>query len=100
MTTNMESDALLEQTLTVQDIAEKWKISRDSVRRIFSEEDGVLKIGERTRLVGRKYKRHYITLRIPVSVFLRVQARLINNRRPDVDVRSVRNPRRNFGAAS
>jgi AraC-like DNA-binding protein len=68
--------ALIEEYLTVADIAQKLKLSEDSVRRLFADEEGVLRIGNGTRLVGRKYRRHYFTLRIPMSVFLRVQDRL------------------------
>jgi hypothetical protein len=71
-----ENEALPEPSLTVKEIADGWQISRDSVRRIFSDEPGVLRIGHETRLVGRKYKRRYFTLRIPRSVYLRVLDRM------------------------
>jgi hypothetical protein len=69
-------EAALEETLTVAEIAAKWKKSEDSIRRLFFDEPGVLKFGHGTRKVGRGYKRHYFSLRIPLSVFLRVQDRL------------------------
>ena len=71
---------LLEQCLTVADIASKLKLSEDAVRRLFSAEPGVLCIGHPTRLVGRKYRRRYMTLRIPISVFERVLDRLVHRK--------------------
>jgi hypothetical protein len=72
---NLPDDAV-EQCLTVADIAGKLKLSEDATRRLFVGEPGVLRIGKPTRLVGRKYRRRYFVLRIPLSVFLRVQDRL------------------------
>jgi hypothetical protein len=62
------------------EIAEKWKVSHDTVQRIFKDEPGVLKIGHPTLLKGRKYKGRRFTMRIPESVFLRVQNRLMHKR--------------------
>jgi hypothetical protein len=70
------SEALPEQDLTVQDIAQRWQKSDDTVRRLFADEPGVLRFGNETRRNGRRYKRRYYSLRIPLSVFLRVQDRL------------------------
>jgi len=78
---NPENEVQIEQHLTVADIAQKLKLSDDAVRRIFVNEEGVLKIGHETVRVGSKYRRHYFTLRIPLSVFLRVRDRL-QQRRP------------------
>jgi AraC-like DNA-binding protein len=57
---------------TVEDVATMWKMSRDSVTRLFREEEGVLKI---TR-PGNRYKRTYTTIRIPESVLNRVYGRM------------------------
>jgi hypothetical protein len=65
-----------DEVLTVAEIAAKLKLSEDKARRLFFDEPGVLRIGQPTRLVGRKYRRHYFVLRVPVSVFERVQDRL------------------------
>jgi excisionase family DNA binding protein len=62
----------LEKHYTVDQVAEIWNISRDSVRRLFLSEDGVLRI---TR-PGNRYKRTYTTLRIPESVLHRVYRRM------------------------
>ena len=56
-----------ERHYSVSDVATLWSLSRDSVRRIFRREPGVLVIGER-----------YVTLRIPESVLERVHRRLTN----------------------
>jgi hypothetical protein len=69
-------DGELEPMLTVCRIATAWQTSTDTVRRQFESEDGVLRIGNPSRRVGRKLKRAYFTLRIPLSVYLRVCDRL------------------------
>ncbi len=75
--------AALETHYTVAQIAERWNISDDTVRNLFFEEPGVLRIGEASRLLGgraKKLKRHYFILRIPESVLIRVQDRLVHKR--------------------
>jgi hypothetical protein len=61
-----------ERHYTVDDVAEMWKLSRDSVRRLFRDEPGVLAISPRQR----RGKRAYVTLRIPASVVERVYRRI------------------------
>lgn len=56
-----------ERHYSVTEVAVLWNLSRDSVRRIFRREPGVLVIGDR-----------YVTLRIPESVLQRVHRRLAN----------------------
>jgi len=56
-----------ERHYSVSEVAALWSLSRDSVRRIFRREPGVLVIGDR-----------YVTLRIPESVLERVHRRLTN----------------------
>jgi hypothetical protein len=46
-----------------------WKLDATTIRRIFQDEPGVLRIGKSNRRDG---KRDYITLRIPKSVAERV----------------------------
>jgi hypothetical protein len=75
----------IEPHYTVSEIAEMWKLSVDTVRRMFGDEPGVLKIGQATRLVKRKYVRHHFVLRIPESVLLRVQDRLMHKRGAESD---------------
>jgi hypothetical protein len=71
----------IEPTLTVAHIALKWQLSEDAVRRLFQNEEGVLRFGHETLRHGRKYRRRYFSLRIPMSVFLRVQDRLQQRKR-------------------
>jgi hypothetical protein len=54
------------------DLAEAWSVDVETIRNLFREEPGVLKIGEKDP----KHKRAYITLRIPESVAVRVHKRL------------------------
>ena len=58
----------LERHYSVAEIAEMWALSEKTVRRMFEEEDGVLRWGNPET----RRKRGYITLRIPESVLLRV----------------------------
>jgi len=60
-----------EHHYTVIEIAAMWNLSKDSVRRIFQNEPGVLVLGDRPN--GRK--RRYTMLRIPRSVLERVHQR-------------------------
>lgn len=51
---------------TVQEIAKALKLSEGTVRQLFQDRPGVIKITKGKRLRG---KREYTTLRIPESVF-------------------------------
>jgi hypothetical protein len=78
--------APLEPHYKVSEIAQQWNVSEDTVRRMFSDEPGVLKIGEGSRLLrgrGKRYKRRYFVLRIPHSVLVRMTDRLIHKRPAD-----------------
>lgn len=80
---NESAPAKLELHYTVGEIAEKWNVGDNTVRRIFADEPGVLTIGKGSRLIGgrkKKLLRRYLTLRIPESVLLRVQNRLMHKR--------------------
>jgi hypothetical protein len=61
-----------EKHYSVEQIAELWHLAKDTIRRIFINEPGVLTI---TRPETR-FKRSYTTIRIPHSVALRVHERL------------------------
>jgi hypothetical protein len=52
-----------------RELAELWKYDATTIRRMFQDEPGVLKIGKSNRRDG---KRDYVTLRIPRSVAERV----------------------------
>jgi len=54
------------------DLAKVWGVDVETIRNIFRDEPGVLKIGEKNP----KHRRAYLTLRIPESVAVRVHKRL------------------------
>jgi hypothetical protein len=54
------------------DLAKAWGVNVETIRNVFREEPGVVKIGERAP----GHKRSYLTLRIPQSVAVRVHKRL------------------------
>lgn len=60
-----------EPTYTVAEIAAIWKISKDSVKRLFANEEGVLVF--RPSFQRNTKRRAKVTLRIPKSVFDRVK---------------------------
>ena len=60
---------------TVADIARRWNLSADSVRRLFRKEEGVLLIPSRSS--RRRVRASYTTMRIPASVMERVYRRLM-----------------------
>ena len=66
------SPLVKEKHYSPDDLAELWGVSVDSIRRIFRDEPGVLKMGDKSP----KHKRQYLTLRIPESVAERVHTRL------------------------
>lgn len=66
------STTATERHFTVEEISELWNLSRDTIRRLFLNEDGVLKISR----PGNRYKRTHNTLRIPESVMCRVHRRM------------------------
>ncbi len=58
----------LAQLLTPQEIATAWHVDVSTVRRVFQDEEGVLKLSGGN---GRK-RRVYVTIRIPAAVYERV----------------------------
>lgn len=73
---------MIEQYYTPAQLAERLAVSVNSVRRIFQNEPGVVKLGEPSRRLGRVLKRSYYTLRIPQSVAERVIAKMTNKKKP------------------
>lgn len=71
MTAGLQSESLiaLERHFTAKELAELWALDESTVRRLFQDQTGVLKLGRTNRRDG---KRDYVTLRIPQSVALRV----------------------------
>jgi hypothetical protein len=66
------SATTLERHFSISEISEIWNLSKDSVRRLFQNEPGVLVLGDTS---SRRRKRPYTTLRIPQSVVERVHQR-------------------------
>jgi|SRR5580704_2553498 hypothetical protein len=64
--------SLAEKHYSPDELASLWGVSVDSIRRIFRDEPGVLKMGDKSP----KHKRQYLTLRIPHSIAERVHTRL------------------------
>ena len=62
----------LDRHFTVAEVSALWQLSPDTVRKIFRNQPGVLKLGSPEK--GRK--RGYISLRIPESVLQKVHAEL------------------------
>jgi hypothetical protein len=65
-------EKLIEKHFTPAELAGAWNLSVETIRNLFRDEPGVLKIGK----PNSRYKRRYITLRIPVQVVERVRRRL------------------------
>jgi hypothetical protein len=61
-----------EKHFLASDLAKAWGVSAETIRQIFRQEPGVLRIGTN----GDSRNRSYIALRIPQSVAARVHARL------------------------
>lgn len=62
----------LEPHYSPTELAFRWSLSPDTVRNLFRDEPGVLKIARPETM----HKREYVSLRIPESVVRRVGQRL------------------------
>lgn len=60
----------IERHFTVLEVSDLWQLHPDTVRKLFRDQPGVLKIGSKER----RGKQGYVTLRIPESVLARVHA--------------------------
>jgi hypothetical protein len=67
-----ESHIMAEKHYTPTELAQMWGVSVQTIRDLFKDEDGVLKLGSD----GTRTRRAYKTLRIPHSVAERVHTRL------------------------
>jgi hypothetical protein len=63
---------MAERHYTPAELAELWGVSVQTIRELFKDEDGVLKIGSK----GTRNRRAYVTIRVPESVAERVHTRL------------------------
>jgi len=64
-----------DQHYTVAELAKRWHLSPNTVRRLFANEPGVIKLTIGPLLRNRRTRR-LVSLRIPERVALRVHARL------------------------
>ena len=70
---DFEDDGI-QENFTVGEIASLWRLSRDTVQRMFQDEPGVMPLGN----PNPRGKRKRITLRIPRAVMERVKKRRSN----------------------
>ena len=68
----LKTNAMDARHYSPDELAELWGVSAETIRSIFRDEPGVLKIGK----TGTRTKRGYFTLRIPEDVAERVHTRL------------------------
>jgi hypothetical protein len=71
-TNDLEVDIALERHYSIQEVAEIWGLCENSVRELFKDEPGVVRIARPKS----RHKRPYITIRIPLSVLERVHRRM------------------------
>jgi hypothetical protein len=64
---------------TPSELSEMWHLSPNTIRRLFSDEPGVLKITAGPPSARKVRSRRMVQLRIPVRVAMRVHARLANS---------------------
>ena len=64
-----------DQHYTISELAKRWHLSPNTVRRLVVDEPGVIKLTVGPLLRNRR-KRHLVSLRIPERVALRVHAKL------------------------
>jgi hypothetical protein len=67
-----DSQVPFERHFTVGELARQWHLAPATVRRMFDEESGVIRIGERRLRRGKQ--RTYVSLRVPASTAARVYA--------------------------
>ncbi len=63
---------IFERHFTPKELAALWALDETTIRRLFYDEPGVLKIGKANRHDG---KRDYVSLRIPESIARRIHIR-------------------------
>ncbi|MCU1297385.1 MAG: hypothetical protein JWO91_1663 [Acidobacteriaceae bacterium] len=70
--TQAEEDTSLQRHYSIIEVAALWGLNEKTVRRIFAKEPGVIELGREES----RFKRAYVTCRIPESVLRRVHRRL------------------------
>lgn len=66
--------AVAERHYRVDELAKLWRLSRNTIIRLFQDEPGVMKVGKGLNRYRRR--RPYLLLVIPESVAMRVKLRL------------------------
>jgi len=72
LNTEAGKEICVEKHYSVSELASSWQLSENTIRRMFEDEPGVLRWGT----TEGRFKRRYITLRIPETVVLRVHRQL------------------------
>jgi hypothetical protein len=72
-TSTEERERFLEPHHTIKELAERWNLDRETVRRLVCDRDDVLKIAH----VRRNAKRDYVSYRVPQSVARTIYNRLL-----------------------
>jgi hypothetical protein len=72
LNTEASNELYIEKHYSVSELASSWQLSENTIRRMFEDEPGVLRWGT----TECRFKRRYITLRIPETVVLRVHRQL------------------------
>jgi hypothetical protein len=67
-----EGTGVFERHFSPQQLANDWGVDAETIRNLFRNEPGVVKLGDRNP----KHKRAYLTLRIPESVAQRIHKRI------------------------
>lgn len=73
MTERSQFTEATELHFTVQQVAVMWGLSDETIRQLFADEPGVLKLGHTRSTLARRRK---VQLSIPLSVLQRVHRRL------------------------
>jgi hypothetical protein len=69
---SVDSVTTFEKHYSIQDISVLWGLSEKTVRRLFENERGVIELAN----AETRFKRAYVTRRVPESVLLRVHRKL------------------------
>jgi DeoR-like helix-turn-helix domain len=78
-----------EQHYSVAQVAEMWSVSEDTVRRLFQDQPGVLRVSM-PRLQKNRKQRPHVLLRIPASVLARLHQQWAAGLRLEVQPRRRR----------
>lgn len=77
--TSSQTGTAFEKHYSPQELSEQWGLSYETLRVLFRNEPGVIRIGRLGRQDG---KRDHVTIRIPASVAARVHERLSRENPP------------------